>query len=393
MFEAESKRWPPQELSRDVFYTNLTLIPFVLVCVVIVFTRYGLDIKTSTALLYAAGCLVSGAFFGFLFGIPRVIEPDVPGQASKNAEGAGTAAQAQYNQRVNTNLLDISDWLTKILVGLTLINLREIPPRLGEAAHALADGLDRKNMEGDFAFALGLIIAFAVVGFFMGYLYTRLFLAGAFSRADTARPGLQSKVEAIVQQSAAAQPQGGNITPEQVTASRQIARLSASEDDRKAAINRVEAYAKEYEKVRAEMPPGHERTLEMEALVAKMRSLAAAAYAELPRFLKGTSPGEKLVAVSMLQVEPDVRQLPWLLEQIDTEVPFIGYQAAIAIKQTAIQGGDEERSQVKDALTAWVNTPKGKAMMSSSTDRAEELKSALASAEVVVRESSNRKLN
>lgn len=61
----------------------------------------------------AGASLMFGGLFGFLFSIPR----------------AGTDDQsAAY--RDNSNLVDISDWLTKILVGAGLVTLTKIPPKL-----------------------------------------------------------------------------------------------------------------------------------------------------------------------------------------------------------------------------------------------------------------------
>ena len=56
---------------------------------------------TGTALLISSASMVIGALAGFLFGIPRTLEGDDEGHKS------GT------RYRANTNLEQISDWLTK----------------------------------------------------------------------------------------------------------------------------------------------------------------------------------------------------------------------------------------------------------------------------------------
>ncbi len=65
--------------------------------------------------LWALAYCAAGFLVGFLFGIPRVLQGEdvLPGQ------------QPEYRQRVNTNLEQISDWLTKIIVGLGLVELRQ----------------------------------------------------------------------------------------------------------------------------------------------------------------------------------------------------------------------------------------------------------------------------
>src|SRR6476620_11118100 len=62
--------------------------------------------------LISAAAYVSGFFLGFLFGIPK-----------RNVE-----KESAYN--LSTNLVDISDWLTKIIIGLGLIEIKKIPATL-----------------------------------------------------------------------------------------------------------------------------------------------------------------------------------------------------------------------------------------------------------------------
>lgn len=85
-----------------------------------------------------------------------------------------------YAQRVNTNLEQISDWLTKILVGVGLIQIKEIKNAVSGAAVYIAQGIGEQHR----TFAAALVVYFSVIGFLNGYLLTRLWLAGAFSRAD-----------------------------------------------------------------------------------------------------------------------------------------------------------------------------------------------------------------
>lgn len=114
---------------------------------------------------------------GFLFGIPRVLQGDNP-----SGVAGGT-----YIQKVNTNLEQISDWLTKIIVGLGLVQLQQLPGFLkrvsvwAAASLPLAQGSSVAQVA---AFATAFIVYFSITGFLAGYLLTRLYLAGAFRRAD-----------------------------------------------------------------------------------------------------------------------------------------------------------------------------------------------------------------
>jgi hypothetical protein len=130
----------------------------------------------SASLTIAAASSSVGMLLGFLFGIPRSLQDGAP-----NPSASAGADNARSKLRVNTNLEQISDWLTKILVGVGLTQLREIGPRMWALAGSLAVA-----MGGNTPVALGVVVNFSIWGFFVGYLLTRLFLATAFSLADDA---------------------------------------------------------------------------------------------------------------------------------------------------------------------------------------------------------------
>ena len=139
-------------------------------------------LTVATGLLWAAAAASAGALAGFLFGIPRVLQADVvlgaPQEEGDEGEDNG-AAGARY--QVNTNLEQISDWLTKIIVGLGLIELRRVPGAIQSLGEYFAGSVPGQNLE---AIGGAIVVYFGVLGFLVGYLATRLYLAGAFSRAD-----------------------------------------------------------------------------------------------------------------------------------------------------------------------------------------------------------------
>ncbi len=138
------------------------------------------------ALLWAMACFVSGGALGFIFGIPKVLQGGQQLQPSESkASAPASAKSANYRQEVNTNLTEISDWLTKMIVGVTLVNLKEIPPFIKKVAQIFADAMSKSDATRDFLpYAIAVIVFFAVLGFLFGYLTTRLYLAPAFARAD-----------------------------------------------------------------------------------------------------------------------------------------------------------------------------------------------------------------
>jgi hypothetical protein len=107
-----------------------------------------------------------------LFGIPRA-------QTTSGEEAQGeTGKQSRYVE--NTNLEQISDWLTKIIVGVTLVQFNDIVSAISafsdKIAVAFLPGIASHAGPalGNFAFAI--LLFFAILGFMYSYLWTRLYL-------------------------------------------------------------------------------------------------------------------------------------------------------------------------------------------------------------------------
>jgi len=81
-------------------------------------------------LLFAFAAVAAGAATGFLFGIPRTLQGNTPTEST--------------SYQVNTNLEQISYWLTKIIVGLGLIKLKTIPDRVMEMNRYVSETLALK---------------------------------------------------------------------------------------------------------------------------------------------------------------------------------------------------------------------------------------------------------
>jgi tetratricopeptide (TPR) repeat protein len=160
-------------------------------------------------LLAAGGFLLIGFLLGFIFGIPRIAAARSEAGASSTSVENGTSQvsvesdnsktiSAAAAVETNSNLIEISDWLTKILVGVSLVELNKIPGRLKELTEYLGRGLRDCNdstggcpasyVQSSEAFAFGIIIFFFAAGFLIGYLWTRLYLQPALTelagRAD-----------------------------------------------------------------------------------------------------------------------------------------------------------------------------------------------------------------
>lgn len=116
---------------------------------------------------------VAGAFFtfsnliGFLFGIPRTTVID---ESEKS--------KSQYIG--NDNLLQVSDWITKIILGLGLTQLNEIPHLLQRIAKFITENTYASNQ----ALIILIIFYFTCLGFLFGYLWTRLYFIKMLHASD-----------------------------------------------------------------------------------------------------------------------------------------------------------------------------------------------------------------
>jgi tetratricopeptide (TPR) repeat protein len=198
------------------------------------------------ALLVAVAPLALGALIGFLFGIPRILQGDSPARQEKAAgQQAGDSDQAPERIRylANTNLDQISDWLSKIIVGVGLTEFREIPPRLWKIAERIRPVLGGDDMAQTVA-ALAIVF-FLVAGFFLGYLVTRLVLTSALRVADDEanRPDQEivgRALDAIIESG----PQGNLLKPQVALSKADAAELLKFKLDDLKDIDDMRAWAK-----------------------------------------------------------------------------------------------------------------------------------------------------
>ncbi len=160
--------------------------------------KEGFLAMASVGFLLAGASAFIGGTLGFLFGIPRTLQQDEvnPNTETNPADAESGSSARRIDYRANTNLEQISDWLTKILVGVGLTQMTEIRDGMVSLTAFAAQGLGPQAQGQVFAFAL--ISYSAVLGFLFGYLWTRLFLAGALRVADQAAIGtLTAEVQKV----------------------------------------------------------------------------------------------------------------------------------------------------------------------------------------------------
>ena len=131
--------------------------------------------------LLAGAALLSGFLLGFIFSIPRF-----GGQKEETTTAQAPDTGARRDPVLfNANLVEISDWLTKIIVGVGLVELHAIPNMLGKLSYYLAPGLQpdpcaagapcTESLVSGQAAGLAIVIFYFALGFLMGYVWTMIF--------------------------------------------------------------------------------------------------------------------------------------------------------------------------------------------------------------------------
>jgi hypothetical protein len=145
--------------------------------------------------LAACAAFVTGCLVGLVVGIPRFVSSGalrhdveagrLPSQPAGPAS-AGTVTSSQPTTdragqdpasrfTPSSNLAEISDWLTKLLLGAGLVELTRLGRPLGAVVDAVARGLGPGGPSGPSTIAAAAILAtYVVLGFLDGYVVTTL---------------------------------------------------------------------------------------------------------------------------------------------------------------------------------------------------------------------------
>jgi hypothetical protein len=130
----------------------------------------------------------SGAFFGFLFSVPRIMTKDNAAAATGAPVDSDLKGVVRSERLLssNTNLERVSEWLTTMLVGVGLTQIGSLDDRLLSFSDFLNE---RMTVAGNGASTLPAVAPFLlmsglVTGFIFFYLYTRIYLSPLFQYAE-----------------------------------------------------------------------------------------------------------------------------------------------------------------------------------------------------------------
>jgi hypothetical protein len=142
---------------------------------VVFFTSFGLLV------LIGGASFMSGGLTGFLFGIPKLIQ-----STNGNSENDNETRIVH-----NDNLVQVSDWLTKIIVGVGLTQLYKIPGVLQNLGETIKQNTTDNSISVNISIAI--IVYFSVTGFGCSYLWTRLYFTGMLASTNKDLTNLLAK--------------------------------------------------------------------------------------------------------------------------------------------------------------------------------------------------------
>jgi hypothetical protein len=150
------------------------------------------------ALLACGGSFAVGGMLGLLFGSPTwggnaaVVSND-----TEESTTTGQSAKA-YGVRPNTSLERIADWLTTMIVGLSLVHLATIEERATSLSVWLTRSISGVASQENGTPGIVIAISFSFLGFLLVYLWCMRFLPSELRETYDVRK-LRNEVEGVKQ--------------------------------------------------------------------------------------------------------------------------------------------------------------------------------------------------
>lgn len=188
---------PEHDASNSNHIYNLTIfwivfLTFLIMLFLLIFLDCNLLSGIVTFVLVAGASFAGGAAIGFLFGLPRAEK-----YRFINKDGVDHNAK-EYGYGDNTNLEEVSDWLTKIIVGLTLIKLNTIIGWINSSALSIERVFKSGNCGDDiplnaYVFGYCTIILYFLAGAGLCYLWARTNLSVILTKSKITQADLQKR--------------------------------------------------------------------------------------------------------------------------------------------------------------------------------------------------------
>jgi hypothetical protein len=180
---------PLGNLFPDVAFVPIVAVLFVLGAVLIIlyvvstvgpYPRY-----ISVGLLAACAAFMVGTLVGLVLAIPRVVSSGAYRHQQTSELGQEQTEVPQVLP--STNLAEISDWLTKLLLGAGLVSLTRLGRPLSQLIDNVARGLGGGTASGGVTasaavIAGAILVNYVILGFLGGYLTTAFFYGRVLQR-------------------------------------------------------------------------------------------------------------------------------------------------------------------------------------------------------------------
>ncbi len=273
-----------------------------------------------------AAAVVGGAL-GFLFGVPRV-------------RGGAAGAEPHGSYVPNTNLEQVSDWLTKVLLGVGLTQLGSIGERLDQLGRTLAPALGGGADAAPVAAAL--VLYFVLLGFLAGWLLTRLSLPRVLSDADRALDLFLAGQDR--------DRKGDRVGADDL-------RMRAMQHLGLVGTSTGRSADLPGSMLPADPAGGPERVVAEVRSTARRSALTASQVREL--FADG-SEGRRIQALALMQGDPALADLPSLLEAIEhPRSGFEQYHALLAARGLLPRLPAGETGRLREAVAGRLMAPDG----------------------------------
>ncbi len=154
---------------------NLGIVATTLLAIcVLVFFKDNRSYALFTIISVITAYFICGSILGFIFAVPKSFQSNT----AASTDTDGNNGRTSYKD--NTSLEEISDWLTKIIIGITLTQFTQLQKMIYEASKYISEALTTANdTDGSvftryLPFSYALIILYSAIGMICGYLWTRI---------------------------------------------------------------------------------------------------------------------------------------------------------------------------------------------------------------------------
>lgn len=99
--------------------------------------------------------------------------------------------------------------------------------------------------------------------------------------------------------------------------------------------DQLEKLCLEYETIRKTQPSGSKRTRAMMEVLVRLRTLAPTVAHFLDELKQSAAAGKRLAAVAIMQVDPELADIDWIVDRFRHDDPFLFFQAGTILRSVA----------------------------------------------------------